>query len=127
MSSSDGLTKPAGDVPEVVIAGTASKWASTINWAQILSLVAIVFGIFNIAFPSELQNQVIAGVMGVCGLIDLFTYIRRTYFTTHILKESVRKTDPIMVIPNINEVDKGELRIVSSIPTRSVNLLPRTQ
>ena len=58
-----------------------SAWISKINWTQAMSFLAMIFTMFGIDLPAELQAQIVTGIGIVAAVV---TWILRTWFTTAI-------------------------------------------
>ena len=58
-----------------------SSWASKINWTQALAFLAMLFTMFGIDLPQDVQTEVVAGI--VAGQ-SVLTWVLRTWFTTSI-------------------------------------------
>ena len=65
---------------------TKSKFASKINWTQVVGFAAQMLAFFGIDMPPELHATVAVIIQGV---VNLVTIIQRTYFTTKLTPESV--------------------------------------
>lgn len=60
----------AAVVPAILSATNNEPWwQSRVTWGAILSLVASILAIFGVAFPSELQGQVLTAIMAAVPLI----------------------------------------------------------
>lgn len=62
-----------------------SSWASKINWAQGLTVLATVLAMFGIDLDAETQAQVVATVAGANAVV---TWVMRTWFTSKVTKAS---------------------------------------
>ena len=58
-----------------------SAWASKINWTQAVAFAAMLFTMFGIDLPQDVQTEVVAGI--VAGQ-SVLTWVLRTWFTTSI-------------------------------------------
>ena len=58
-----------------------SSWASKINWTQAVAFAAMLFTMFGIDVPAEVQAQMVAWIVGTQGVL---TWVFRTWFTTAI-------------------------------------------
>lgn len=76
--------------PKVAVVGVASAFVSKINWASIMSLLAIVLGIWNISFSAEHQHNLIVGILAFAGLVDLLVIAFRTWFSTRVTPQSIK-------------------------------------
>jgi len=58
-----------------------SSWASKINWTQAVAFAAMLFTMFGIDLPADVQAQIVAGIVAAQGVL---TWVLRTWFTTAI-------------------------------------------
>ena len=65
-----------------------SAWASKINWTQAVAFAAMLFTMFGIDMPAELQAQIVTGIGIVAAVV---TWILRTWFTTAITYASEQR------------------------------------
>ena len=65
-----------------------SAWASKINWTQAVAFAAMLFTMFGIDLPAELQAQIVTGIGIVAAVV---TWILRTWFTTAITYASEQR------------------------------------
>lgn len=63
-----------------------SSWASKINWAQGVGLLATVLAMIGIDVPAEVQAQIVAGIASA---VYVVTWVLRTWFTKSLTKASV--------------------------------------
>lgn len=75
--------------PTAAVVPVASAWASKINWAQLISLFAVIAAIWNIQISPELQTGLVTGILALAGLIDVLTAVFRTWFTKSVTPASV--------------------------------------
>ncbi len=61
---------------------TKSGWASKINWAQAIGVLATVLAIFGFDMDPETQIGVVAGINGVMAVV---TWIMRTWYTDKLI------------------------------------------
>lgn len=62
---------------------TKTSWASKINWAQAIGILATVLALVGIDLDPETQVAVIAGINGVMAFV---TWVMRTWFTTKLIQ-----------------------------------------
>ena len=62
---------------------TKTSWASKINWAQAIGILATVLALVGIDLDPETQVAVIAGINGVMAVV---TWVMRTWFTTKLIQ-----------------------------------------
>lgn len=65
-------------MPETVTVTTKSAWASKINWAQAIGVLASIAVIFGIDVPEDVKVGLVAAINGAMGVI---TWVMRTWFT----------------------------------------------
>lgn len=65
-----------------------SAWISKINWTQAVLFLAMIFTMFGIDLPAELQAQIVTGIGIVAAVV---TWILRTWFTTAITYASEQR------------------------------------
>lgn len=101
---------PQPGTPTAAVVPVATKWASKINWAAMISLFATVAAIWNIPLSPELQNNLVVGLLAVCALIDIMIMVFRTFFTKTVTVESVSgspvvdQTKPVAAVTPPGEV-----------------------
>ena len=65
-----------------------SAWISKINWTQVVGFAAMLFTMFGIDMPANVQAQIVAGIVAAQGVL---TWVLRTWFTTSITYASERR------------------------------------
>lgn len=65
-----------------------SAWASKINWAQAVGLVASLLAMKGVDLPPETQAQIVVGVQAI---VSVATWIARTWFTTSVTPSVAKK------------------------------------
>jgi len=83
--------------PTAAVVPVATAWVSKINWAQLISFIAIIAAIWNIQISSELQANLVVGILAFAGLVDVLTAVARTWFTKSVTPQSV--SDAVVLSP----------------------------
>jgi hypothetical protein len=65
-----------------------SAWLSKINWAQLISLIAMLLTLFGIDFPKDVQLEIISMITGV-NVVG--TWVLRTWFTNSVTPAVAKK------------------------------------
>lgn len=92
MSDLSPIVPPLSPVnPNVVNVDVKSAWASKINWVQAVSVlstvIALIFG-QQYEIPADIQVQIVTGINVMFAVV---TWILRTYFTTKVTQQSVKR------------------------------------
>lgn len=61
---------------------TKVSWASKINWAQAIGILATVLALAGIELDPQTQVAVVAGIQGVVAVV---TWVMRTWFTKKLI------------------------------------------
>lgn len=71
LSAVPAIVKALGPVIDAVMHSTNNEpfYQSRVFWGSIIALVAAVLGAFGVAFPSDLQGQVLTAVMAALALV----------------------------------------------------------
>lgn len=71
LSAVPAIVNALGPVIDAVMHSTNTEpfYQSRVFWGSVIALVAAVLGAFGIAFPSDMQGQVLTGVMAGFALV----------------------------------------------------------
>jgi hypothetical protein len=92
------MSTPKQDGAEAAVVPVISAWASKINWAVLVSMLATLLAIWNVKVPAEVQTNLVAGIMAFCLILDGIIFVFRTFFTKSVTPQSV-KDAPVIVQP----------------------------